>query len=502
MAVVAVSTITLSQKWPFTRKRVVKDLAYATSSRVEIRSFQQTFFPHPGCIAEGLTFRRSLDPQTPPLITIRRLIVQGTYTGLLTHYISVLRAEGMRIIVPPLGSSSSRPQATSAAQQSSNNKLEIGQMLTDDALLDFTSHNPHKPPIRFAIHQFSMQNWGTGRAMPFSTSLLIPTPPGEVVARGNLGPWIGNPAQAPVTGEYSFKRADLGVFKGIAGVLSSNGKFQGTMRNLGVQGATDVPAFELTRNHHRVRLTTQFRASVNATNGDVILQDVNAHFWNTDVISHGNIEGRPGEKGKTASLNLMVRQGRIQDLLFLIVRSPKPPLSGVVSLKADATIPPGQKPFLRKLQLQGDFGVDDARFTKPATQQQMDQLSERARGHAEVEDPADVVSDLKGHVVVNDGVAKFTNLSFKVPGADAEMHGTYDLLSQRVNLHGILRMQAKLSQATSGVKSFLVKALDPFLNNNRPGAPFPISITGTYHHPSYHVSSTPQKEKRASSHEP
>src|SRR2546423_10252154 len=287
MAVIAVLTITLSQKWPFTRKRVVKDLAHATASRVEIRRFQQTYFPHPGCIAEGLTFRRSLDPQTPPLITIRRLIVQGTYTGLLTHYISVLRAEGMRIIVPPLGSSSSEPQATSAAQQSSNNKPVIGQMLTDDALLEFASRNPHKPPIRFAIHQFSMQNWGTGRAMAFSTSLLSPTPPGEVVAHGNLGPWIGNPAHAPVTGEYSFRRADLGVFKGIAGVLSSNGKFQGTIEKLSVQGATDVPAFEVTRNHHRVRLTTQFRASVNATNGDVILHDVNAHFWNTDVISQG-----------------------------------------------------------------------------------------------------------------------------------------------------------------------------------------------------------------------
>jgi hypothetical protein len=39
--------------------------------------------------------------------------------------------------------------------------------------------------------------------------------------------------------------------------------------------------------------------------------------------------------------------------------------------------------------------------------------------------------------------------------------------------------------ATSGVKSFLIKALDPFIQQDHPGAPVPISITGTYSHPSY-----------------
>jgi hypothetical protein len=47
-------------------------------------------------------------------------------------------------------------------------------------------------------------------------------------------------------------------------------------------------------------------------------------------------------------------------------------------------------------------------------------------------------------------------------------------------------MDAKLHQATSGIKSFLLKAVDPFLKKNRRGgAVIPVRITGTYQHPSY-----------------
>jgi hypothetical protein len=79
-------------------------------------------------------------------------------------------------------------------------------------------------------------------------------------------------------------------------------------------------------------------------------------------------------------------------------------------------------------------------------------------------------------------------LSFRVPGAKARLDGTFDLITQKVNFHGMLFMEAKLPQATSGIKSFLLKAIDPFLKKNRRGgAKFPVSITGTYQHPSYHA---------------
>lgn len=66
------------------------------------------------------------------------------------------------------------------------------------------------------------------------------------------------------------------------------------------------------------------------------------------------------------------------------------------------------------------------------------------------------------------------------------MHGTYGLENQRVNLHGMLFLDAKLSQATSGIKSLLLKPIEPFLKKNRRGgAKMPVGISGTYSHPSY-----------------
>jgi AsmA-like protein len=487
-----VAALLAARNWPFTREKVAQDLAEATSSTVVITGFQPTYFPHPGCIAEGVTFRRGRNPQATPLISIQKLTIVGSFTGLLTQHVPLMRADGMHVVVPPFGTGQGWPQ------NKSQPNVVIGNFIANGSTLEFAHREPGKRPFVFAIHEFSIQDLGSGGAMRFQTALLNPQPPGEVRATGRLGPWRPNqPLQTPIAGSYSFQRADLGVFKGIAGILSSEGKFQGMLREMDVQGVTLTPDFEVTRSGHKFRLTTNFRAAVNGTNGDVVLREVSAHFWNTTVNSAGSIEGHAGEKGKTASLDLAVREGRIQDILFMFVREPRPPLTGIVSLTAKTTIPPGPRPFLQKVELQGDFGIDDARFTNSNTQQTVDKLSERARGEKKddkdnkyEDDPENVLSDLKGHVVLKNGTATFTHLSFGVPGAIVTLHGTYDLISQRIDLHGILQMQAKLSDATSGVKSFLIKALDPFLKKNRPGVPVPVSITGTYSHPSYKVSSS------------
>jgi hypothetical protein len=140
---------------------------------------------------------------------------------------------------------------------------------------------------------------------------------------------------------------------------------------------------------------------------------------------------------------------------------------------------------MQKVELQGDFGIDAARVTNPGTQANLEALSERAEGEPD-EVPERVVSDLKGHVVLRQGVATFSNLSFSVPGAVARLQGTYSLLTHRINLRGKVLMKANLSKATSGVKSFLLKVINPFLKkNHHGGAIVPITVTGIYPHPVY-----------------
>jgi len=90
-------------------------------------------------------------------------------------------------------------------------------------------------------------------------------------------------------------------------------------------------------------------------------------------------------------------------------------------------------------------------------------------------------------VLLKDGVAHFSPLRLRVPGAGTRLQGAYTLESQRIDLHGMLYLQAKLSQATSGIKSILIKPIEPFLKKDRRGgAEMPVGVTGTYSHPAFH----------------
>jgi AsmA-like C-terminal region len=470
----------------FSREAVIQDLEEATGTQVRIKDFRGIYFPHPGCELAGVTFVQNRGRNSPPLLTMQKLTVAGSYLGLLAHRVSVIRAEGMHVLVPPLGT------GTSLNRKKSN--TVIGQFITDNAVLEFARSDPAKPSLKFQVHRFVIHDLASDRAMAFETALSNPEPPGEIRASGKLGPWRDdNAGQTPVEGEYNFERADLGSLGGIAGLLSSQGKFHGTFKQLSVEGETDMPAFEVKRSQHPTHLATNFHALVDATNGDVTLRDVNAQFWNTKLQAHGTVDGKHGGNGKTAQLEIIGHEGRIENLMMLFIREKRSPIAGVVSFGARTTIPPKDGPFLKKVELEGDFGIDAARFSNPETQRSMTELSEKARGEADkLEDgnlpPERVVSDLKGHVLLKNGTATFSRLTFTVPGATAEMHGTYDLISQRVNLSGTLHMVAKLSQATTGVKSFLIKLINPFIKKDKPNQPISFRITGTYNKPDYSVS--------------
>ena len=69
------------------------------------------------------------------------------------------------------------------------------------------------------------------------------------------------------------------------------------------------------------------------------------------------------------------------------------------------------------MTLQGDFGIDAASFTSSTTQGNVDNLSQLAEGGKENDDPASVIENLKGHVVLKDAIATLSDLSFSVPGA-------------------------------------------------------------------------------------
>jgi AsmA-like C-terminal region len=470
--------------WPYTETAVVQDLAEASDSTVTIRSSRRTYFPSPGCILEGVEFHHGPDRRT--LITIGKLTIEGSYSGIITKHVPRIRVEGGHVFIPPFGSN-----VTFTTQHS---RLVVDEIVANGTVIDFASNDPSRKPLRFEVHEGLLHEVQWNSPMAYDLKFHNPKPPGEIATRGKFGVWIkGKPGETPISGEYTFDRADLGVYEGITGTLASKGQYGGVLKHIDVAGSTDVPDFEVKRGGHKIKLVTEFSAYVDAIRGDTFLKRVDADFGRTHLIVEGSIAGIEGRKGKTALLDLTSRQGRIEDILGMFVKAPRSPMSGEVTLKAKAEIPSGKERFLERVKLQGTFGIDDGTFSKPQTQKNVNELSAGARGE-KMEDAETVLTDLKGRVRLERGIADFSDLSFGVPGAEARVYGTYDILNETINLHGRMQVDTKISKTTTGMKSLLLKAIDPFFKKKKKGEVVPIHITGTYQHPQYGLDLTKPKE--------
>jgi hypothetical protein len=484
LALAAVFFLLLAIYWPFRLDAVTKEFANESDSQVTAGSFHSTYFPHPGCVLEQVIFHHNQAPGARPLITVQRITIRGTFPGIFARHVKLILVEGMHILIPPLGTEPFKTPPRSA--------VVIDDLVADGTVLEVASRDAGTSPLQFSFRGLNISDVGSNVPAVFKATLSNPKPPGEITTTGKFGPWNANAVgKTGVSGDYRFEHADLGAFPGVSGMLASSGKYSGTLEHIEVQGSTDVPLFAVTRSSHHAQLRGQFHAVVNAENGDVFLQNINANFRQTTISSQGSVAGGAGETGKTAALTLASKDGRIQDLLLLWTTSPQAPMSGVVSFQAKVSLPPGETRFLKKVELQGDFGINAGSFTKSDTQQGVNSLSQGALGDknhkAENDggDPQNVLSDLKGHVLLRNGIATFSNLSFGVPGALAQMRGTYNLTSTEIDLHGTLKTQAEVSKTTHGIKSVMLKVLDPFFKNKPDGYLAPVKITGTYDHPAF-----------------
>ncbi|HEY2499357.1 MAG TPA: hypothetical protein VGK24_20035 [Candidatus Angelobacter sp.] len=480
----------LAANWPFTRAAMTQRLEQASSAKVEMRGFRSTYFPYPGCIAEGVVFRKSArgasqTQQSQPLITIQRLTIQSTYPGLFStpKRIRKLIADGLRIDIPPGGTT------LSSSGGSNKDEVVIGELLADNAVLALDSASSQQK-LTFPIHHIRFLNISAHGTIPFQVSLQLPMPRGEVESSGWIGPWKdaqGVVRSTPISGGYTLKQADLGIFSAVRGKVSSRGEFSGTLERLNVSGSTESPDFEVTDSGHSFHLSTQFRGVVDLKTGDVVLPSLNANFGKTHLVSALTVSGKP----KTVELNVTQGKGQIQDLVLLISHG-KSAIVGPISFHTKVVLPPERRPFKERVRLMGDFNIDPASFPSPNTQKGVDQLSERAQGEKDKNKDFDadddtsgfekIISNLKGQVLLKDGMATFPDITFAVPGAKALGHGNYSLITKQVNFHGTMRMQATVSQATTGAKSVFLKVLDPFFKKKHAGSEIKVAMTGTYDH--------------------
>jgi hypothetical protein len=474
------------------RRTIVRVLGEQFKSDVELRAIHVKIFPRFAVAGEGLSLHYHGRLDTPPLIRVEHFSFAIGILGLLrpVKHIPLVRIDQMTITIPPRDSRQERtPNLEPSQNRASSPAVIVDQVICTATNIVILPKKAGKEPLVWDIHELFLDSLRVDKPVAFHGHLTNGKPVGEIETHGTFGPWdVDDPGGSPVSGEYKFSDADLDPFPGIAGTLSSTGKFSGVLSELQVQGQTDTPNFSLDKVGKPVSLHTDYSATVDGTNGDTYLQPVNGILVRSLIVAEGSIVNVPEKKGHLITLDASVPNGRIQDFLGLAINSDTPLMTGPVKIKAKIILPPGKERPIEKIIIDGDFGVGDAKWNSPAIREQLESLSRHGEGKPADTDAGSSVSDLRGSFHLEKGVIRFSSLTFIVPGAAIDLAGTYALHDGTLNFNGHLRLQAKLSQTMTGAKSFFLKAFDPFFKKDGAGAVLPITITGTRDKPIFGVS--------------
>lgn len=460
-----------------------RGLAEHLNLDAQIEDLSVSLLPRPHVNGGGLTLRVPNHPELPPFIRIERFTMNVGLFSMLRKHVDTVHADGLHIAVPP---GDVKNELQHRGGNGGMKDIIVDHFITHDAELLFVPKKADHAPLVFTINDLEVDSVGFATDMPFHAKLINPTPRGLVDAHGTIGPW--NPDDLtglPVSGTFTFAEADLSTINGIAGWVNAKGAFNGVLTEIGVKGDATVRDFSLDLGGNAVSLTTTFETLVDGTDGTTVLKHVDAVLGQTHMLVTGEIANQPGPGRHDVVLGLQISDGRIEDLLALVLNTPKPVMVGDVSLKTTLRLPPGKTRVRNRISVTGDFGLQGARFSDAAVQQKMHDLSRRSQGKDEDESIGRVLSDLRGKLDLSKGLARLQSLRFQVPGARIALDGSYDLGSQALDFRGTLRMEATVSKAVGGFKSIFIKPFDPLFRRDGAGAVIPIKISGTRQQPKF-----------------
>jgi hypothetical protein len=529
IALAGIAAYLLHRAEPFVRESIVSGLEKRFHAHVELDSFHMSL--KDGLKAEGTGLRiwppaqvagvNVPEDTTPgqPLFSLAEFRFQAPlhFERGKPFHISTVELKGLDIHLPPR--SHFVHGADAAPKSPTSNYVAAIQIDTIDctgARLVLETDKPGKFPLEIPIAHLTLSHVSSDGPMDFVGDLTNPRPHGDVHTTGSFGPWnVADPGESPVNGQYSFDHADLSDFKGIAGILSSTGQFQGTLRELTADGHTDTPDFRLTDFGQPLVLTTTFHARIDATNGDTVLDPVDATLGHSHFTLHGQVvRVKPGEAtslaaaslevtpassspaaiplglGKDIDFNIDIDRARIEDFLRLTSRSGPPILTGSVTTKARLHIPHGTDSVEKRMTLKGSFVIDQATFTSEKIQDGLRQLSLRGQGHPKdikTTDPDSVHSKMVSDFQMVDGTITLPDLNYTVPGATIRVDGTYAIDGGAINFTGTAGMDATVSQMLGGFLGVLAKPADRFFKKNGAGTEVPFHVTGTKDNPSFGI---------------
>jgi hypothetical protein len=476
----------ISANWPYRYRKIRPMLEDDLASQIEVKSYHRTYFPNPGFVATGLTLRRKSALNLPPFGHAEMMIVQGRWRDLLLlrQRVQTVDVTGLHIVIPPVGSKANHanfPPGSSSDFTGPDTAIEMFKI--HNSILEIMKNDGKR--LIFPVRELDLANFEKDKAINYSVDMQNAIPSGRIQSRGTFGPLNAKQmGSTPVSGAFTFTTVNLHDVGKIRGILAAKGEFHGPLGAMEAQADSLTPDFAVD-NGKATRVEGSVNCTVNGTNGDVALHEIQAHTGATTVLAIGTVQGSP----KSTNLDIDVKAGRAEDVMRPFIHDDVP-VTGSVWLNSHAYLEPdgNGRGFLQRLHVRGDFNVPAERVTDRQTEQNLTAFSHRAQGNQDADSrndgdrsssaSADALSSLKGPAKVEDGIASSTHVTFQIPGAQADLSGTFNFHNKVVHLVGNLRMNTDISHTATGFKSFLLKPLAPFFKKKNAGALVPIAVTG------------------------
>ena len=454
-------------------------------SDVELAGLTVSVFPTLAIQGQGLVLRHKEHRDIPPLIAMDTFTVESSIGELWTRHIDRVHLTGLHITIPPrrrkdmpsLGGREDTPPGEDGEADDADD-VRIHELVSEKGLLTIMSKRGDKPPREFTLSHLRFEDLNFDKPSAFEASLTNPVPEGVINTVGTFGPWNAEePSDTPITGTFRFA-ADLGTIKGIGGALQAEGSFSGPLERISTEGRTKTENFHLSTGGVQFPLLVDYKASVDGTLGDTILDVVEADLGKSHISAQGAVVRMKDVKGRRVTLKTQVRDGRIEDFIRLATRVKSAPIVGAVNVTATLDVPPGEAEVLDRMDLRGSFSLPSARFTSESVQARIDELSRRGQGRPSEGAIDDVASNMRGEFHLHDGVLELPNLTFRVDGAEVWLTGRYAVRSEQLDFRGELRLQARMSQTLTGWKSLVLRMFDPMFDSKGAGTVLPIVHLG------------------------
>ena len=234
---------------PNARRRVVEWLEAKFDSEVQLGNLDLDIFPRPQVTGRNLKLHWKRRTDIPPMIDIDEFHARLAWTDLALPdwHIDLVTLKNFHLNIPPREQKAfNEPPKEKKAPSGAATSIVVDQIVADRMILRMMPREANKEPKEFDLYKLRLREAGAGRPMKYETLMKNYKPPGLINSSGEFGPWMQeNPGETPLRGDYTFSDADLGVFKGIAGILSSVGNFEGVLSRINVQGTTETPDFRL-----------------------------------------------------------------------------------------------------------------------------------------------------------------------------------------------------------------------------------------------------------------